>query len=46
MANNNNISIDVEINASGQQQLNQYKAAFDGLNSTLLLYVYLTYKIV
>jgi len=29
MADNNKISIDVEITASGQQQINQYKTAFD-----------------
>ncbi len=29
MADNNKISIDVEINASGQQQLTQYKNAFN-----------------
>lgn len=32
--NNNKISIDVEINASGQQQINQYKGAFDGLRTS------------
>ena len=36
MANNNeNISINVEINADGQQQLNQYKNAFDGLRTSI-----------
>jgi hypothetical protein len=30
MANNNKISIDIEINAEGQRQLDQYKNAFDG----------------
>ncbi|MDB4926783.1 MAG: hypothetical protein JWR23_2839 [Mucilaginibacter sp.] len=36
MANNNeNISINVEINADGQQQLNQYKSAFDGLRTSI-----------
>src|SRR4051812_358741 len=35
MADNNNISIDIEINASGQQQLDQYKKAFDGLRTSI-----------
>jgi hypothetical protein len=37
MANNNNenVSINVEINAGGQQQLNQYKNAFDGLRTSI-----------
>ncbi|GAB2983993.1 hypothetical protein GCM10027049_21890 [Mucilaginibacter puniceus] len=35
MADNNKISIDIEINASGQQQLNQYKNAFDGLRTSI-----------
>ncbi len=36
MANNNEtISIKVEIDASGQQQLNQYKNAFDGLRASI-----------
>lgn len=33
--NNKNISIDIEINASGQQQINQYKAAFDSLRTSI-----------
>jgi len=35
MAENNKISIDIEINTSGQQQLNQYKAAFEGLKTSI-----------
>jgi hypothetical protein len=35
MADNNKISIEVEINASGQQQLTQYKNAFDGLRTSI-----------
>jgi len=33
--NNKNISIDIEINASGQQLINQYKAAFDTLRTSI-----------
>ncbi|MGY3211172.1 hypothetical protein [Mucilaginibacter sp. HD30] len=33
--NNKNISIDIEINASGQQHINQYKAAFDTLRTSI-----------
>jgi uncharacterized protein YoxC len=33
--NNKNILIDIEINASGQQQLHQYKAAFEGLKTSV-----------
>jgi len=33
--NNKIISIDIEINASGQQQINQYKAAFEGLKKSI-----------
>lgn len=36
MANNNNISIDVEINASGRQQLNQYSKAFNNLRTSII----------
>lgn len=35
MADNNKISIDVEINANGQQQITQYKNAFDGLCTSI-----------
>ncbi|PJJ79963.1 hypothetical protein [Mucilaginibacter auburnensis] len=35
MANNDKISIDVEISASGQQQLNQYNRALDGLRMAI-----------
>jgi len=35
MADNNKISIDVEINATGQQQLNQYSKAFDNLRNSI-----------
>lgn len=35
MADNNKISIEIEINSSGQQQLNQYKNAFDGLRTSI-----------
>ncbi|MDB4926780.1 hypothetical protein [Mucilaginibacter sp.] len=31
----NNFSINVDINANGQQQINQYKAAFDGLRASI-----------
>jgi predicted nucleic acid-binding Zn-ribbon protein len=34
--NNKNISINVEINASGQQQINQYKGAFDSLRGSIV----------
>jgi hypothetical protein len=33
--NNNKISIDIEINANGQQQINQYKTAFEGLRASI-----------
>nr|WP_294796272.1 hypothetical protein [uncultured Mucilaginibacter sp.] len=33
--NNNDISINIEINTNGQQQLNQYKTAFDGLRTSI-----------
>ena len=33
--NNNKISIDIEINANGQQQINQYKSAFEGLRTSI-----------
>ncbi|MFD2145476.1 hypothetical protein [Mucilaginibacter antarcticus] len=35
MGNKDKISINVEINAAGQQQLNQYKTAFDGLRTSI-----------
>ena len=35
MADNNKISIDIEINASGQQQLNRYNRAFDSLRTAI-----------
>ena len=35
MADNNKISIDIEINASGQQQLNQYGKTFDSLRTAI-----------
>ena len=35
MADNNKISIDIEFNASGQQQLNQYNKAFDSLRTVV-----------
>jgi ABC-type transporter Mla subunit MlaD len=35
MADNNKISIDVEINASGQQQITQYGKAFDSLRNSI-----------
>lgn len=33
--NNDKISIDIEINASGQQQISQYQTAFDGLRTSI-----------
>ena len=35
MTNKNNISIDIEINAAGQQQLNQYNKAFESLRTSI-----------
>ncbi len=35
MADNNKISINVEINADGQQQINQYEKAFDSLKKSI-----------
>lgn len=35
MADNNKISIDIEISASGQQQLNGYNKAFDSLRTAI-----------
>jgi len=32
---NKKINIDIEINTDGQQQVQQYKAAFDSLRSTI-----------
>lgn len=32
---NKKISIDIEINTDGQQQINQYKTVFDGLRNTI-----------
>jgi hypothetical protein len=35
MADNNKISINVSINTEGQQQINQYSSAFDGLRKSI-----------
>ena len=32
---NKKISIDIEINTDGQQQIDQYKASFDNLRNTI-----------